>query len=542
MQRLFTRFRQHTRQNRLSYRLLLYIVLCSTLLAVVSTGAQLFWDYRKDVRSIEKGIDSIEAGYLDSLASSLWKLDKDQITIQLDGIVKLPDIEYASITEIVAGKEEAVFLRGDPETTYPITEAFDLYYRETLVGRLAVGATLENVYERLLQRFLVILGSQAIKTFLVSICILVIVHLLVVRHLNGLSRYTQRLDLDNLDEALTLEGRPQDTEAPDAIDQLVETLNLMRNNIRSQLAAKKQAQQALEDLNEELEQRVKYRTATLKHTNERLSSVIEELKSTKDRLVESEKMAALGELVAGVAHELNTPVGNGITMASHLSDNIEALESALALPRSADSAQLQEITEEIREASELIHSNLEHTAELVNTFKQITTDQGGEVSERFKVCDALSQATGAFGQEMSERGCTLSLECEPALALVSYPNSLQLVLRNLISNSLVHGFERRGGHIRIAATRESEQLKIVYEDDGEGIPEPIRHRIFDPFVTTKRSQGSTGLGTHIIYNLVNNQLGGSIECESERGQGTRFTLRLPLALHAEVDDSDDDLW
>ena len=542
MQKLLTNLRIHRKQNILSYRLLVYILMCSTLLAVLSTAVQLFWDYRNDISNIEKGIKSIEAGYLDSLASSLWKLDQDQIGIQLDGIMKLPDIGFAAITEIVANKEEAVFYRGDKREEFPIFREFDLFYNKTLVGKLQVGATLENVYDRLLKKFMVILGSQAVKTFLVSICILLIVHLLVVRHLNTLSRFTQRLDLNNLDETLKLSKKAVQQNQSDSIDQLANTLNSMRGNIRKQLNEKKKVQLQLEQLNEELEQRVQYRTATLKHTNDRLASALEELTETKDKLVESEKMAALGELVAGVAHEINTPVGNSLTSASFLQDlSTDLAKRAVKGDLQAD--QIRSYSADVSEATEMITTNLHRASKLISSFKQIAVDQSNELTQHFNIRENLEETLNTMATELRQANCKVLVNCDKTLEIVSFPASFVQIYNNLIMNSILHGFEGRdSGTIKIDIEKKNEQLLIHYSDDGRGIPEQIKHRIFNPFVTSKRGSGGSGLGTHLIYNLITQLLKGSISCESEHRQGAKFEIRIPMKIQNLPDDESDDLW
>ena len=541
MTRFFANWRQHKNQNLLSYRLLIYILMCSTLLAILSTAVQLFWDYKNDVNNIEKGIQSIEAGYLDSLASSLWKLDQDQIGIQLDGIMKLPDIGFASITEIVADKEEAVFYRGDREGEFPIFRQFQLFYNETLVGNLEVGATLDNVYDRLLKKFLVILGSQAIKTFLVSICILTIVHLLVVRHLNSLSRFTQGLDLDNLDKQLKLDKPNKNPEQSDAIDQLATTLSSMQDNIRLQLSAKKKAQDQLQQLNDELEQRVRYRTATLKHTNERLETALQELTETKDKLVESEKMAALGELVSGVAHEINTPVGNSLTSASLISDITEDFQGKLA-DGTLTQHHAEDFSRDLSEASELINANLQRASALIANFKQIAVDQTKEQTSAFNIRQNLQDTLAMLNKEIKQCPCQVELNCDPEITVVSYPGGFTQVFDNLISNSLLHGFkDRDDGRIKIDIEQRQQNLHILYRDNGRGIPEQIRHRIFNPFVTSSRSGGS-GLGTHLVYNLVTQLLQGTISCSSDGETGTEFKIQIPLNAESQPDDEADDLW
>lgn len=527
----------HRQKNLLSYRLLIYILICSTLLTILSSGIQLYWDYRSDVRDIEKEIYSIEAGYLDSLSSSLWKLDQEQIDIQLDGIMKIPDIGYSSITEIVDGKPGSINERGVALDDYPINNNFDLFYRDILVGKLHISATLDHVYERLFKRFLVILASQAIKTFLASIFILMIVHYLVVRHLNRLRQFTSRLDLNNLDEHLHLHKNRSSLEHGDAIDQLVDSINDMRDNINNQLTAKKAAKQELQSLNEELEQRVLYRTATLKHTNERLTEVLSELTETKDRLIETEKMAALGELFSTVSQELNTPVNSSLTTLKE----IQTLCDSIGGPSFAD--QQSEIQTQLAAATQSIEHDLQKTAKLITTFEQVTTDQTTQPTQRFNLLRNASDAVATLKEELEAANCEVSINCYDKLEMLSYPAACTQIYQNLITNSLLHGFEGRdqGNSISIDITREKNQIKIDYSDNGKGVPEPIKHRIFDPFVTGKPGDGS-GLGTHLVHNLVTQLLGGTISVESARGNGSRFTIIIPTQMASNTEEHAHNVW
>lgn len=533
---MLKRHLQHRKENLLSYRLLVYILLCSTVLAVLSTAIQLFWDYKKDLTDIQQGMDSIEAGYLDSLSSSLWKLDQDQIEIQLDGIMKLPDIGFVAITEIVAGEPDSVFYRGDINANLPIQRDFKLYYRDTLVGLLSVGATLDNVYQRLLQKFFIILASQAIKTLLVSICILVIVHYMIVTHLNRLARFARDLDLDNIDKGVELEPSRLRREGSDAIDQLADTLNLMRNNISKQLRQKKKAQLSLERLNEELEQRVNYRTATLKHTNDRLSGALKELTHTKDRLVETEKMAALGALVSGIADEIEKPVNGGLQISAQIHNELSAAD-AENIPLISQASQ----------HNDQIHTHLEQMAALIKAFRLIAIDPRTLSQQLIELPRLVEQVEHTFAAPLARLQINVELQCDPRLEISSYANLWRQLFSQLIQNSLQHGFAGqspagRDREIRINIERRAEQLHLTYSDNGQGIPEQILPRVFEPFVATRSEHGGSGLGTHVVYRLVTHLLRGSISCHSRRGQGVEFRIQIPLnsAQHSDADDGN--LW
>ncbi len=287
------------------------------------------------------------------------------------------------------------------------------------------------------------------------------------------------------------------------------------------------AEEAVRRLNEELEQRVVQRTEELQEANRNLHSSLDELQRTKDHLVQSEKLAALGELVAGVAHEINTPVGIGVTAASHLelkTREIEGLHQSGKLKRS----DLEGYLNTASESSGALLSNLTRAAELIRSFKQVAVDQSTQERRRFNLKQYIDGVLLSLRPKLKKTHHGVVVECPDELELDSYPGAFSQIITNLVMNSLIHGFEHKEqGAIRIKAYWEDGALVLRYSDDGCGMGEALRSRMFEPFYTTKRGQGASGLGLHIVYNLVNQSLGGSITCESAPGQGTTFVIRIP---------------
>ena len=188
-------FKKIANLDSLSFRLLSYILLCSSVLAIAITSLQLLWDYRQDVGQIEDSIEQIEASFLESIATSYWNLDQAQVEVQLDGIMRLPNMQYVVVKEILGDALVPLIERGEVQPRYDISREFELVYQNQLVGKLFVAASLEEVYHRLIEKSLIILVSQAIKTFVVSVCILWLIYMLVIRHIHKLVNYTNHLDL-----------------------------------------------------------------------------------------------------------------------------------------------------------------------------------------------------------------------------------------------------------------------------------------------------------------------------------------------------------
>ncbi|MBS0193728.1 MAG: PAS domain-containing protein [Proteobacteria bacterium] len=293
------------------------------------------------------------------------------------------------------------------------------------------------------------------------------------------------------------------------------------------VSAMKKIEDELRVLNEQLEQRVAERTAELTGANAELNLTIQRLDETRAQLVESEKMASLGSLVAGVSHEINTPLGVGITGASQLLEEIDALNRDLAAG-SVDPHLLRERAALMHECGELVQRSLLRTDKLVRSFKQVAVKQSVESPRRFVVREVIDAALLPFSGLLAHGGHVVAVEGANTIELDSYANALQQVLTALLANSLEHAkVPEKSLAIAIRVLDAGEDVAIDYRDDGAGMQREVRLRIFDPFFTTRRSHGSLGLGMHIVYNLVTQRLAGRIRCDSEPGGGARFTIRLP---------------
>ena len=439
-------------RHSLSFRLLSYILACSTLFAVLITLLQLFWDYRQDRNMVESSLNQIEASFLQPIASSLWNLDEEQIQVQLEGIMNLPSMQFVEVKEAMGENQVRLQSMGKELPSYDISREFDLIYQGETVGKLFVASSLEMIYHRLIEKSVLILISQTIKTLLVSFFILLIIYYKVIRHLNRIASYTENFSLGHLEQELQLEGRDANTKKPDELDLLANSVNLMRMSLANEFASRqlmteklqqerdfsttlinsstlviccldtdlkivtvnpaailltgyaqqemlgqpwlerfvspderaqlaeeldqagmlenrevrsqdqqgeelilqwnfvpfyegpdlkyriafgyditplKRVEREIIRLNEELEAKVEKRTRSLKDSNEQLAKAYDNLKVAQQTLVESEKMASLGSLVAGVAHEINTPVGISVTAASFLQERIKDFQSKI---------------------------------------------------------------------------------------------------------------------------------------------------------------------------------------------------------------------
>jgi signal transduction histidine kinase len=257
---------------------------------------------------------------------------------------------------------------------------------------------------------------------------------------------------------------------------------------------------------------------------------IEELKAAEEHIIQSEKFALLGQLVAGVAHEINTPIGVGLTAASHLRERTKSF-STLVESNQIKRADLTGYLSVAEEASQLIVGNIQRAAELIQSFKQVAVDQTSVHRDTFPLKRVIADTVASLASALKKDRHTLVIECSDDIILETYPGPLTQVLTNLVMNALLHAFEdNNAGTIRIASKMDGDRVVIDFSDDGKGIPKENLPRIFDPFFTTKRGQGGSGLGLNIVYNLVTQTMLGQITCISSLGRGTRFNIRLPRTL------------
>ncbi|WP_322994489.1 PAS domain-containing protein [Castellaniella sp.] len=298
--------------------------------------------------------------------------------------------------------------------------------------------------------------------------------------------------------------------------------HLVFDGITTDITQRKLREQEIERLNASLEQRVQERTTALRATLDRL-------RHTQDELLQNEKLASLGALVAGVSHELNTPIGNAVTVASTLIETHRRFrtQTETGLTRSA----LASYLDDVDEGSQIIERNLSRAAELISGFKQLAADQTSYQRRPFDLHTVVEEIIMAMQPAVRKTHIQLSNNIPAGLTLDSYPGPLGQVLMNLINNALIHAFQaQESGSIQLGTTPALDQdtINLVVSDNGCGIPFASQKRIFDPFFSTRLGQGGSGLGLHITHTLVTGLLGGRIQVDSTPGQGSRFILQLPL--------------
>ncbi|MES2947963.1 MAG: sensor histidine kinase [Pseudomonadota bacterium] len=369
---------------------------------------------------------------------------------------------------------------------------------------------------------------QSLRTiggFALVACLLLflLITLLVRRLLLPVRLITQHL-------AEVGQGKAQPLALPDAgeLGLMTQAYNQMLTDLRTSESARMDGEHQLRVLNTGLEQRVLERTEELEKTNTELTQTLSTNLAIKNELVRSEKLAALGHLVAGLAHELNTPVGNALLAASALRARIKDIGDKMdagAIKRS----DFNEFKSDSMGAAILVEKNLHRAADLINSFKQMAVDQTAEHRRVFNVDKTIEEVVSTLEFQVRKRPIAVHLDLQSGVSMDSYPGPLGQLIVNFFTNALIHAFPAdAAGDIWITCNRPvADLVKIEFKDNGCGIPAAHIARIFDPFFTTRMGQGGSGLGLSIAFNIATGMLGGTLEVVSVEGQGSTFTVLLP---------------
>ncbi|MAY43191.1 MULTISPECIES: ATP-binding protein [unclassified Neptuniibacter] len=302
----------------------------------------------------------------------------------------------------------------------------------------------------------------------------------------------------------------------------------LTNNLSKMSAAIEAREHEVAKLNQELERRVEERTEDLKQSNHELELTLQDLQLTQDQLVQSEKLSALGALVAGVSHELNTPIGNSQMTSSTLSSSVRDI-AARVKSNNLTQTSFNDFIDEMEQGTLIIERNLYRASELIHSFKQVAVDQASSKKRQFDLNQHIHDVLTTLHPMIKKAKIHVDADIPENIKIESFPGAISQVITNLIQNSIIHGFEgRTDGKITISAREtDDKHVQITVEDNGKGIDSNIKNSIYDPFFTTKSGSGGSGLGLHIVHNLTTKVLKGKVHVESELGKGTKTILNLP---------------
>ena len=495
------------RKRGLRRALFVALILSLVLPGIVAGFVLIYVNLQRTLESdtlvrAEKIADLLQAG----MTMPLWEMAPETGRPLITAIAADPSVALIKVRDVDQGVL-LEYARQSPNQSAPIVATRTISRNGEKLGQVVIhystSAAIDEAW-RASMRLLTIVALQLLVSFLL------IGAWLSRRVLTPLE--TLRLSADRIAEGDLYSAVP--ALRSDEFGQLSARLDAMRDSLAQSVAR--------------LEERVEERTFALRAVNTRLQATLDDLQRMQGLLVQAEKLASLGSLVAGVAHELNTPIGTGVTVVSTISE--KCVELRRLIDQGIRRSQLDAMIDDIETASTLAQKNLQRAARLIHDFKQVAVDQSSEARYNFSLADNLHQVVVSLGYKLKKAQCEVDIQCDPKLSIYSFPGSFTQIYSNLILNSIHHGFDGwdRPRKITIQVAQQGDELVIDYSDNGRGIPPEILPRIFDPFVTSKRGQGGSGLGTHIIYNLVVQLLRGRIHCASEPGQGAQFHIRLPI--------------
>ena len=298
--------------------------------------------------------------------------------------------------------------------------------------------------------------------------------------------------------------------------------------VSDDITEKKESEQAINQLNESLEQRVIERTNDLTKTNEQLQESMSALKEAQSELVQNQKMASLGSLVAGISHEINTPIGIGVTSATSIEEEVSTFIDKFQ-NGTIKKSDLMKFMTHVKEGSRILLQNLNRASELISSFKLVAVDQTDNTQREINVYKYIDEIITSMSPKLKKTLVKVENNIPRDIVIETQPGALYQLMSNLISNSLIHGFDNsETGKILISTELCKEKIKLIYEDTGKGIDESIISRVFDPFFTTRLGKGGSGLGLNIVYNIVTSTLKGKIDVISNVENGVRFEVVLPI--------------
>ena len=570
--------------SSISKSLLTNVLSVYFVLTLIVTSVQVVGEYYDTKNMLVQELHNQQSTFSHSLARSLWEYNTPQIEAIADGLINIPAIAGLVIRDDT-GRIVSQLGRTPPLRSFPTISAdsYELPEREgvfgyysklvfefsgdsTQVGDVTLYTTRDIAIQRIKVSLYFIIGSAIVKSTFLIMLFSVAFHRMLNRPMRDLINQIQNFRLDDLEHSKLHIRSLRNTEfllLERAYNQLVENLKEYQEDLDRAQKQLIHVNQKLDEQNGILEQEVARKTSNLsrvlvdlerqkndlelrqdtleneirqrriietdlREINTRLQESLSALERTQDQLIESEKMASLGGLVAGITHDVNTPIGISVTAATYIRDQLTEAEEALN-KKALTQAQLTKVFKLSKESLDLLESNLARASDLISSFKQVAVDQTSEVVREINIKDYLNGVIQTLNPRLKPFKPRLTIECPDDIEIRCPAGAFAQIFTNLIINSLIHGFEnKQDGEIDISIKREDDKLVIVYRDNGKGLTQQQLDQLFDPFFTTKVQQGGSGLGTHIIRNLVTQTLNGTIEAESEAGQG--LTYRMTLAV------------
>ena len=567
----------------ISRKLLSKVLSVYFILTISITGVQIIAEYFNTKSHINSELLTLQKTISGSLTRAVWELNTQQAIDISEGLIAIPMIQGITVTDeennviTQLGSVLSNTPEGESSEYYIISSLseglfghsfpliFEFSGRTTTVGTVTLLSSNDVIFDRIEVGIYFLIGNAIIKTaFLVLLFSLAFTKLLT-EPLQLLTNKIKQLDLHDPDASKFYRITNETNELnilEDAYNDLIDELIEFKDKLALSQRETNLANDKLDEQNLSLEQEVARKTSTLSSTllrmetqqkemliqqhqleaknsrssktestlmttNKELKNSILELNKAQERLLEAEKMSSLGKISAEISHEVNTPIGISITAISYLSDILNKLQQDINEQKTSKRT-MDNFIENAQHSVTLLFNNLARSAELITSFKQVAVDQTNDKMRLVTVEKYLDEIIQSLHPKLKRTNHRVKVVCDPHIEIYTHPGAIAQIIINLIINSITHAFHNMShGEIAIKVTAEQQRLIITYQDNGSGIDENQLSQLFTPFYTTNADKGGTGLGTHIIQNLVLDTLNGSIDAYSTPGKGLSYQMTFP---------------
>ncbi|MDY6974625.1 MAG: HAMP domain-containing sensor histidine kinase [Pseudomonadota bacterium] len=565
----------------LSRKLLARVLSVYFALTLLVTVGQIFTEYLSTKNHVESELQTLKNTFSSSLTRALWELNNDQVRAISEGLMSLPIVEGLQVRgengnyiaeygirvqrspapvdqELIEDHPGGVF-------SYSFPLVFKFSGRESTVGDVTLYSSFDTIFSRIEVGVFFLIGNAIVKTTFLVFLFMTAFRTMLSEPLQSITEQMGNFDPQHPAESkfnIKLDDDNELLQLKESYNNVIDDLIVSNDKLKDAQSELTLANKKLDDQNLILEQEVAKKTASLsqimldleqqkdeliahqrelrqenenrqyieaelRKRNQELASSMDTLNQAQEQLVESERMASLGGLVAGIAHDVNTPLGVSVTAASFLQERLNNLKTDFE-DKSLTSKSMASFIDEAEQTALLLLSNLERASDLIASFKQVAVDQTSETEREFVLGEYINEIIQSLQPSFKHTDHQINLTCPDNLVVTCAPGAIAQIVTNMVVNSITHGFESKSaGKITLDVKEEGDNVVIYYKDDGRGLSEEELSQLFDAFFTTKRGQGGSGLGTHIMYNLVTQSLKGHIEADSALGNGLQYTIRFP---------------
>jgi signal transduction histidine kinase len=569
----------------LSRKLLTRVLSVYFALTLIVTVGQIFTEYLSTKNHVEQELQTLKNTFSSSLTRAMWEINDDQVRAIAEGLMSIPIVEGLQvrgengnfITEQGIRKSrspnpverEVIEDHSGGVFSYSFPLVFKFAGRESTVGDVTLYSSFDTIFSRIEVGVFFLIGNAIVKTTFLVFLFMTAFRTMLSEPLQSITEQMGSFDPEHPEESkLNLEVKDDNEllQLRDSYNGVIDDLIASNHKLKSAQEELTAANSKLDDQNLVLEQEVAKKTASLsqimldleqqkdeliahqrelrqenknrqyieselRKKNNELAGSMQTLHQAQQQLVESERMASLGGLVAGITHDINTPLGVSVTAASFLKERLSNLKQDFE-DSSLTSKSMASFIDEADQTAKLLLNNLGRASDLIASFKQVAVDQTSENERDFDLGEYIEEVLQSLKSGYKQTKHNITVQCPPKLVVTCAPGAIAQIVTNLIVNSLNHAFEDKAvGNINLNIETVDDQVIMHFEDDGKGLTKDELSQLFDAFFTTKRGAGGSGLGTHIVYNLVTQSLNGKIDAQSEPGKGLRYTISFPISQH-----------